>query len=202
MKVTIYMYDDRRFPRHVEFTKEEAQALESLTPEKLIAHMRHGVIGKVIPTPGQKEYYAPRFNIAGFSLSMQISYYVWKERTNNNLDLSTPITEEEFDKALNGPDDYVDFCASFHGEEYWEATQMPISKIAASLSDIGYYCLEVEDAEQSSSHQLPETILFNIKIATENLSIMAKDMEGKSGIICLGNGVEVPFEILVADETE
>ena len=187
MKTTIYPNKDYSNPIKVEFTKKEVGALLDLHSSDLLKRLKESVVGKVIPKPGWKEYHAAPVEISGFSLSMQISYWVWDQRRKDNKDLGTPITEEEFESNVPDAHSYVDFYASYKGKVFCDATQMSLIQIADMLVEVGVSCFK-------------QPAKFNTTIA---ISIdCPSDLTGCQGVIRTMDGKEFPFTILTSDLTK
>lgn len=111
--------------------------------KELFDHCKTNMIGHLVPTTGQLAYYTPRFEKGELSLSIQLNYYLWSKRTDDREDLSTPMTEAEFEDLSGG---WYDFCMEVGNRRLVNPTQMNIPRIAKMVYE--FFTEEEWEAEQ------------------------------------------------------
>lgn len=95
-----------------ELTSEAFEALKTITAEYMLDHMRKNAIGKITPIGDKK--LIPEIQVAGFAISLQCAYYIWKLRTERDSErglsitaceehMDEPVTEEEFNSVIHHP---------------------------------------------------------------------------------------------------
>ena len=127
-----YWNDD--FMYECNISREEARMLQSIKPSALYRYLKQ-FIGKV--TQRGESRFIPQYKVGNLKLSLQISYYLWSIRCDEQRqDDNSPITEEEFirivgDSAEDGR--VIDVKAWWDGNEIIEATQMSLETISNEL---------------------------------------------------------------------
>lgn len=113
--------------------QDDFPKLLALTPTYLHEYLRKNCIGR--PSLGQDKF-APRLEVCGFSVSMQIHYYVWSKRTDKIYHgevsddiLYMPTTAEEFNEVLSDFDTYIDVQIHY-GEKELTTGQMSLTQIS------------------------------------------------------------------------
>lgn len=217
MKTTLYIDGDRHCPFTAEFTQEQAKQLQEITVDNLLQFMKHQMVGKLVSKPEEEAYFTPRFEIAGFSLSLQLNYYLWNMRVDNGTARrnpekhAEPMTAEEWAKLIsaNAEETVVDFFMSYKGQSVFNPGQATLKYIVGYLNGVGDSLAEtLEDHSELGRHEGFDgecdeaPVLMNIKISTDDITVGPQYLTGKKGIITLEDGYSLPIEILVVDITE
>jgi hypothetical protein len=102
--------------RSVELNDQEVAELLTLTPESLIDYLRNHCVGRCNTVSGSKEYFIPVLVFGGLRASLQVNYYVWRNRDDEGTDHESLITGEEFDAVCSGPSSVLDVAFSLNGK--------------------------------------------------------------------------------------
>ena len=94
--------------RSVELSDKEVADMLALTPEALIAYLKSHCVGICNTVSGQERYFIPCLVFGGLRASLQVNYYVWRDRDDNGTPNEALITAEEFDAVCSGPDSVLD----------------------------------------------------------------------------------------------
>lgn len=150
VQVNVLEYDsmwesDKPYKRPIELDTSTFDAIEEITKEKLLNHLKNG-IGSVTPLESTK--FLPRFEIGELELSMQLNYQLWcyrRERLANFHDeiSNHPMEEREFAEIMGVTTEecyssYFDFAAKLKGADDWVAQpgQISINGLLIWLRDI------------------------------------------------------------------
>lgn len=133
IKKMCYDYDGE-YCREIqaELSQEDLPKLLALTPSYLREYLRESCVGKTTSLGIDK--FAPRLEVCGFSVSMQIHYYVWSLRwdrfkSDDELIHHEPTTAEEFDTVLPSFDTYIDVQIHY-GKTELTTGQMTLTQIS------------------------------------------------------------------------
>lgn len=102
--------------RSVELTDQQVKELEAMTPEALIDYLKSHCVGICNTVSGQERYFIPCLVFGGLRASLQVNYYVWRDRDDNGTPNDQLITAEEFDAVCSGPDSVLDVAFSLDGK--------------------------------------------------------------------------------------
>ena len=75
-------------------TRKQKKEIMDLRPEMLYEHLKKQIGTQT--SDRKKNYFAPKFYVGPFALSLQVNYYLWKYRESNNINHDLPMTEDEF----------------------------------------------------------------------------------------------------------
>jgi hypothetical protein len=116
-----------------EITDDELKQICDLKPEDILNHMKKSV-GVLTPT-GQSKF-IPCIMLGNLEISVQISYQLWSMRTDANLSMNAPITQEEFDVLVPNIDHRnIDVRILYAKKTFIPATQMSLREICDFLGE-------------------------------------------------------------------
>ena len=122
----------------IELSESERSELDTWTSSKMYEHVRMNVVGKCNTDPGDRErYFCPPIRVGKLTLSLQVGYYLWRERHVNG-DHKQLITAEEFGVAI--PDEYtsIDVMILYDGKQL-ACGQCSMVWLAARLAEMLAY---------------------------------------------------------------
>lgn len=111
-----YEEESYEISRSVELTDQQAKELEAMTPEALIAYLKSHCVGICNTVSGQEKYFIPCLEFGELSASLQVNYYVWRDRNNNGTPNEQLITAEEFDAVCNSQSSVLDVAFYLEGK--------------------------------------------------------------------------------------
>ena len=197
MKTTLYIGGDYKRPFTAEFTQEEVKQLKEVSVGTLMEHMVKSMVGVIVSKPGEPRYYAERMEIAGFSLSIQVSYYLWSLRSCvpgkfDSVSHYELMTREEFAEIVcedNPGATMVDFFMEYKGKPIFDAGQATLKYIAGYLNGV-----------EDSCGKTP--VLRNIKKSTSEPTLEGLDISWMKVTSTMEDGYEYPIKNLGADRTK
>ena len=101
--------------RSVELNDQEVAELRAMTPESIIDYLKSHCVGICNTVSGQERYFIPCLEFGGLCVSLQVNYYVWRDRDDNGTDNEALITADEFDAVCSGPGTLLDVAFSLDG---------------------------------------------------------------------------------------
>ncbi len=107
--------EDYMCSQSVELTEAEAAELRAMTPEAIIAYLRDHCVGRCNTVSGQEKYFIPVMQFGTLRASLQVNYYVWRDRDDRDADHEALITADEFEAVCCGPESVLDVAFSLDG---------------------------------------------------------------------------------------
>ena len=121
--------EDYMSPQSVELTEAEAAELRAITPEAIIAYLRDHCVGRCNTVSGQEKYFIPVMQFGTLRASLQVNYYVWRDRDDRDADHEAVITADEFQAVCKGPESVLDVAFSLDGRRI-SLGQMRVREVA------------------------------------------------------------------------
>ena len=110
-----YDEESRDIFRSVELNDSEVAELKAMTPESIIDYLKTHCVGICNTVSGQEKYFIQCLQFGTLKASLQVNYYVWRDRDDKNADHEDLITSDEFDAVCSGPESVLDVAFYLDG---------------------------------------------------------------------------------------
>lgn len=144
-------WDDE--PDHTEFRtlkidEEDRSRLRSFDDKKILGYLKENCVGKCNTISGSEEYFIPRVKFGNLEASLQVNYYIWSHRTDQNPRYlrgaeyesyhGRLISAEEFDEVIPDTEKVIDVA--------FYLNDCRISMGQMSISEVGkFFVMLAED---------------------------------------------------------
>lgn len=141
-----YEKESYEVTRSVELNDQEVAELRAMTPESIIDYLRNHCVGICNTVSGSHEYFIPVMVFGTLRASLQVNYYVWRDRDDRpEADHQSPITADEFEAVCSGPESVLDVAFSLDGRRICMG-QMKVCKVCEFFNDlVGDYVPTLDD---------------------------------------------------------
>ena len=110
-----YDGEEQEVFRSVELNDKEVAELKAMTPESIIDYLRSHCVGICNTVSGDEKYFIPCLNFGELRASLQVNYYVWRDRDDAGTPNEALITASEFDAVCSGPESVLDVAFYLDG---------------------------------------------------------------------------------------